>query len=107
MGATRKPNVFVVSTSKLPCELLGYAATLSNSTSIKQTDSSNKELPQCAKCVMNAETSIYIEISGLVNVEAEMKKLTKKIGKLEKDVKRLHSKINNPKYIEKVTQEVQ
>merc|ERR1712083_855340 len=51
---TKKPNVFVVSSNKIPCELLGYAATLSNSTSVTMTDANNNKLPQCAKCVLNA-----------------------------------------------------
>eukprot|EP00494_Astrolonche_serrata_P003991 UN04001 len=75
--ATKKPNVFVVDKSDIRKDLLQYAATLSNSTSVTQTTSDDKKLPQCAQCLINADSSIYIEISGLVDVDGEIKKLTK------------------------------
>jgi len=49
---------------------------------------------------------ILIPLAGLIDKEAELQRLQKEIGKLEKEVARIGGKLTNPKFVEKAPETV-
>lgn len=49
---------------------------------------------------------MYMPLEGLVDIEAEKKRITKEIDKAEKDLKQISGKLSNPKFTERAPAEV-
>ena len=49
---------------------------------------------------------MYMPLEGLVDIEAEKKRITKEIDKVEKDLKQIRGKLSNPKFTERAPAEV-
>ena len=49
---------------------------------------------------------MYMPLEGLVDIEAEKKRINKEIDKAEKDLKQIRGKLSNPKFTERAPAEV-
>jgi len=56
--------------------------------------------PEAATALVG-EMKILIPMAGLIDVEAELARLAKEIGKLEKDIARIQGKLGNANFLEK------
>lgn len=68
--------------------------------------SSDVKKPQGSAVVVTNSLEIYVSLSGLVDMEAEKKRLEKKIADTKKDMDRLEKKLNNPGFLAKAAQEI-
>ena len=68
--------------------------------------SPNVKKPQGSAVVVTNALEIYVSLSGLVDMEAEKKRLEKKIADTKKDMERLEKKLNNPGFLAKAAQEI-
>jgi len=62
--------------------------------------SEDDEVPESATALIG-EMKLLIPMAGLIDKEAELARLTKEIGKLEKELVRVSGKLANPNYVEK------
>jgi valyl-tRNA synthetase len=53
-----------------------------------------------------ATVQIILPLTGVVDLEAFKAKIQKKIDKIDKEIESIHSRLNNPKFIERATAEV-
>ena len=53
-----------------------------------------------------SETAIYIDLGGAVDIEKEKSRLEKKLATLMSDIKKLRSRLQNKRYLEKAPKEV-
>ncbi|GLS26221.1 valine--tRNA ligase [Marinibactrum halimedae] len=65
----------------------------------------DSEEPLSAKALVG-EMEVLIPMAGLIDVDAELARLQKESDKLEKEIKRLEGKLNNPKFVDKAPVEV-
>ena len=52
------------------------------------------------------DVQIYVPFKGLVDIEAEVQRLLKEIGKLDKDIEFLGKKLENPSFVERAPADV-
>ena len=52
------------------------------------------------------DTTVFIPLKGLVDVESEMARVKKQLNKVLKDIDFVSKKLNNPKFIDKAPQKV-
>jgi len=62
--------------------------------------SEGDDVPESATALVG-EMKLLIPMAGLIDKEAELARLTKEIGKLEKDFERVSGKLANPNYVAK------
>jgi valyl-tRNA synthetase len=62
--------------------------------------SEGDDIPESATALVG-EMKLLIPMAGLIDKAAELARLTKEIGKLEKDFERVSGKLANPNYVEK------
>jgi valyl-tRNA synthetase len=108
VAPSRKAKVFVVSdkdevldifrTGKLFFESLAYA-----SESVCQKD--KEGIADDAVSVVLADTTVYIPFSDLVDLSAEIERLTKEQKKLEGELKRSQNMLSNEKFLSKAPAE--
>lgn len=67
--------------------------------------SADDEAPLSATSLVG-QLEILVPMAGLIDKQAELARLEKKIGKQEKEVQRLEGKLNNPKFVDKAPDEV-
>ncbi len=77
---------------------------LAKLSSIEWLDAS-KTLPASATALCN-QLEMYIPLAGLIDVDAEKKRLQKEIDKLEKDLEKSETKLNNPNFVDRAPKEV-
>jgi len=82
---------------KLLKENLNYFSKLANVIEIEAGKEIIKPEGALADVVMGME--IYLPLSGLIDVEAEQKRLQKQIDKLEIELKKINGKLQNEKFI--------
>ena len=63
-----------------------------------------KAPPAATQLVGNLE--VLVPLKGLIDTEAELARLDKEIGKLEKDIARIAGKLSNEKFVANAPQEV-
>ena len=49
---------------------------------------------------------LFLPLDGLVDVDAEKARLQKQLGKIASEIEKVNAKLNNPKFVEKVPEEV-
>jgi valyl-tRNA synthetase len=64
------------------------------------------EKPEDAAVQVTGDVQIFVPLRGLVDVEEEEKRLTKEIGKIDKDIEFLGKKLENPSFVERAPAEV-
>jgi valyl-tRNA synthetase len=64
------------------------------------------ERPADAALQVTGDVEIVVPLKGLVNVEEEEKRLLKEIGKIDKDMEFLGSKLENPSFVERAPADV-
>lgn len=62
--------------------------------------------PENAMASVNAGVEVYLPLKGLIDVELETARLTKELAGLEKELKRVSGKLQNPGFLAKAPQEV-
>uniref|UniRef100_A0A6A7G606 Valine--tRNA ligase n=1 Tax=Hirondellea gigas TaxID=1518452 RepID=A0A6A7G606_9CRUS len=112
IGNTVIPSVLILcssdSKSSTISPLCGEIATMSNCEQIILLQNANDpRLRDCLKTVVDAEIEVHIVLKGLVDFQAQLKKLAKQHSKIEGSIKSLKAKLDNPKYLEKVPVSVQ
>ena len=60
----------------------------------------NEEMPEAALALVG-EMRVLIPMTGLINKDEELKRLTKDIGKLESNIEKTRAKLNNPNFKDK------
>ena len=75
---------------------------MGNCRKIKIVSSNDSKLKRTLKIVVSTEIDVHIELEGLVDFEAQLRKLTKKHDKLNYREKTMKLKIENKKYLERV-----
>eukprot|EP00359_Climacostomum_virens_P007069 CAMPEP_0204903632 /NCGR_PEP_ID=MMETSP1397-20131031/4383_1 /ASSEMBLY_ACC=CAM_ASM_000891 /TAXON_ID=49980 /ORGANISM="Climacostomum Climacostomum virens, Strain Stock W-24" /LENGTH=965 /DNA_ID=CAMNT_0052072313 /DNA_START=60 /DNA_END=2957 /DNA_ORIENTATION=- len=104
----KKPRVFIRSTSP-------YAGILAQELELISTLSKSGEAQLITGpenptgCVMNLaghDTEVFLEVSGLVNVAAEVKKLEKKLGTAQSNIEKIDKKLAAPNFEEKTPAEI-
>lgn len=68
--------------------------------------SSEEAKPENAMASVNAGVEVYLPLKGLIDVELETARLTKELAGLEKELKRVSGKLQNPGFLAKAPQEV-
>jgi valyl-tRNA synthetase len=64
------------------------------------------ERPEDASLQVAGDVEILVPLKGLVDVEEEEKRLTKEIGKIDKDIEFLAKKLENPSFVERAPADV-
>ena len=64
------------------------------------------EVPKGTPRVGSAFGDLYLPLKGLIDFEAERKRLAKELGKTEKEITKVESKLNNPSFAERAPAEV-
>ncbi len=65
----------------------------------------DQEAPASATALAG-QMEILIPLAGLIDKDNECARLNKAIGKIKKDLERVHNKLNNPKFMDKAPPEV-
>ena len=73
-----------------------FVASLAKLDSLEWSDQG--ELPMCATQLVG-KMEVLVPMAGLINVEAELARLSKEIGKAEGEIKRLSGKLSNEKFV--------
>lgn len=77
---------------------------MGNLSSLEVSDQAEK--PAESAVVLVAGMEIYLVLSGLVDFDAERKRLEKEKAKVEKDVQKFSKKLSNPGFLSKAAPEV-
>jgi valyl-tRNA synthetase len=78
--------------------------TLAKIESIQWLKDSENPPPSSSACV--GELEIYIPLAGLINLDEETARLKKEIGKLEKDLQVVSTKLSNPSFVDRAPADV-
>ena len=64
------------------------------------------KVPKGTPRVGSAFGDLYLPLKGLIDFDAERKRLAKELGKIEKEIAKVESKLNNPSFAERAPAEV-
>ncbi len=81
----------------------GLIKALAKLESLEWVDSG--ELPMCATQLVG-KMEVLVPMAGLINVEAELARLQKEVGKAEGEIKRLQGKLGNEKFVSNAPDDV-
>jgi len=62
--------------------------------------------PEDASIQVAGDVQIFVPLKGLVNVEEEERRLTKEIGKIEKEIEMFSKKLQNPNFVDRAPADV-
>jgi len=62
--------------------------------------------PEDASIQVAGDVQIFVPLKGLVNVEEEERRLTKEIGKIEKEIDMFSKKLQNPNFVDRAPADV-
>ncbi|MDO4841327.1 MAG: valine--tRNA ligase [Phoenicibacter congonensis] len=98
----------VVKADAESAELINNQAALINKLANYETleVAPDAQKPQGAAVVVTNKLEIYFDISEHVDLDAEKKRLEKKIAETKKDMDKLEKKLNNPGFLAKAAQEI-
>ncbi len=82
-----------------------YEHLLMSLAKIESIDWQDKNLPECATA-LSGELELYIPLAGLIDIDAEKKRLQKEIDKLKKDLSKTTEKLNNPNFVKRAPKEI-
>ncbi|MBV1911471.1 MAG: valine--tRNA ligase [Kangiellaceae bacterium] len=75
-----------------------FLSSLAKLEDIRLTEAS-EEIPP-SSTALSDHLEILVPVAGLIDIEAEVDRLNKEIGKLENEMKRLSGKLNNKKFVD-------
>ena len=105
--ATELP-VFVVNATQLDCERFSrneaYLGRLAKVTGI--TVLPEEEAPPASLMALCGDLEIRVPMAGVIDIEAELKRLDKEIERQEKEVAKLDGKLSNKSFIERAPVEI-
>ncbi|XP_077254177.1 valine--tRNA ligase, mitochondrial 1-like [Tasmannia lanceolata] len=81
--------------------------TLASLSSLKVLYESDVAPSECAVCIVNEYLSVYLQLQGTLNADAEREKLRKKREEIQKQQENLQQKVNSSGYKEKVPSHIQ
>jgi valyl-tRNA synthetase len=61
---------------------------------------------QSAKAVVSADVEVIMPLAGLIDIQAEKVRLTKEIGRVERDVLGLEKRLDNPDFVARAPEDV-
>ena len=64
------------------------------------------DVPKGTPRISSALGDLYLPLEGLIDFEAEKSRLTKELNKIDKEIEKVQSKLNNPKFTERAPEEV-
>jgi len=67
--------------------------------------SENEQAPPAA-IAMVGKMELLVPLQGLIDIDAELARLAREADKLDKELARIDTKLNNPKFVEKAPAEV-
>ena len=70
-----------------------------------EADSQAVEIPQSAHG-MSQSTQVILPLAGLIDLERERERLQRELAKLDKEIKGLENRLNNPKFREKAPDDI-
>ncbi|XP_058071798.1 valine--tRNA ligase, mitochondrial 1 isoform X1 [Magnolia sinica] len=82
-------------------------STLASLSSLKLLTENDAAPAGCAVCIVNEHLSVYLQLQGTLNVEAEREKLRKKREEIQKQQDTLMQKMSSSGYKEKVPSHIQ
>ncbi len=65
-----------------------------------------EHVPQSAKSIVGADLEVVVPLKGLVDIDAEKKRIEKEIGKVEKEIAFVSKKLGNEKFVSRAPEEV-
>jgi len=65
-----------------------------------------EHIPHSAKQVVGADVEVVVPLAGLVDIDAEKKRIDKEIGKADKEVSQLERRLANPDFVARAPAEV-
>ncbi|MCX7845167.1 MAG: valine--tRNA ligase [Dictyoglomaceae bacterium] len=86
--------------------LKGYSGYFNTLARVELIESENMIYEKHVAHVIISNTNYYIYLSGLIDLEKEREKVGKEIRDLEKIIKSLETRLNNPSFIEKAPSDV-
>ncbi|XP_077226702.1 valine--tRNA ligase, mitochondrial 1-like isoform X2 [Tasmannia lanceolata] len=81
--------------------------TLASLSSLKVLIENDAAPTECAVCIVNEHLSVYLQLQGTLNADAEREKLRKKKEEIQKQQENLRQKMNSSGYKEKVPIQIQ
>ncbi len=98
---TAKVKATVISTDEKKRELLvAYCSGIESMVRAEKIDVvSSAQVPDDAGYAMVQDVELVIPLAGLIDVEAELEKLGREKGKLEKELQRVNGKLSNDKFL--------
>jgi len=64
------------------------------------------EKPECSATGVLEDIEIFIPLAGVIDLEAEIQRLEKKVQKTEKDMIVINKKLNNADFIQKAPENI-
>jgi valyl-tRNA synthetase len=83
----------------------GFITHLARLENVTWLEANREEAPESAIALVG-EMRVLIPLAGLIDVEAELKRLNKEMEKLKKELAKCTAKLNNPKFTERAPAEI-
>jgi valyl-tRNA synthetase len=64
------------------------------------------QTPEKSVSAVISGADIFLPLSGLINIEDEVSRLTKELGKMNAEVDRVEKKLSNPRFVDKAPEQV-
>lgn len=105
------PHAYAVcSTPELGAQLepyKGYIATMAYATEVTLlSDRSDERLKKCLNTVVSSKIEVFFVMTGLIDFDLQLNKLEKELKKAQPSSDKLKKKLENPKYLAKVPEEI-
>jgi valyl-tRNA synthetase len=62
--------------------------------------------PEDASIQVAGDVQVYVPLKGLVDAEAEIQRLLKEIGKIDKDIELFSKKLENPSFVDRAPADI-
>jgi len=87
--------------------MVQHRAVIENAAKVELTVSTGGDVPpQSAKKVVGSDIEVIVPLAGLIDIDAERARLTKEIGKSDKEIQRIDKKLGNEKFLQRAPEEV-
>lgn len=86
-------------------ELQGYICRLAKTENVRVVDA-NFERPKHCGTAMEQEVEIVLPLAGLIDVEAERKRIEGQLAKVDQEIAHVEKKLANPRFVENAKPEV-
>lgn len=106
----QKPELYILCTDNRLCGVLSSAASdieaLSLSSGVSVISEKDASLVGCSAAILDANTSVYLQLRGVLDPVKELQKLGKKLADVEKSITQMENKIDFASYQEKTPEHI-